>query len=85
MKVNITIPDDLLTRIDEYADENYMSRSGFLANSATQVLNSNDLVKAIQTMSFAIAKIAETGEIDEETLKQLEDFQRFANLIGLKK
>lgn len=86
MKVNVSLPDELLSRIDEYADANYMSRSGFLANAATQVLNSNDLINSIQTMSFAIAKIADSGEIDDDTMKQLEDFQRFSQLMtGYKK
>ena len=27
MKVNITLDDELMARVDRYADENYMSRS----------------------------------------------------------
>lgn len=33
-RVNITLPEDMLARIDAYAESHRMTRSGFLANAA---------------------------------------------------
>lgn len=34
VRINVTLPDDILSRIDAYAAENGLSRSGFLARAA---------------------------------------------------
>lgn len=81
-KVQITLDDELLKRVDEFADENYMSRSGLLAISATQYLNTKDLFKALNKMSLAMQTIADKGEIDEATQKELAEFTRLCSMLG---
>jgi metal-responsive CopG/Arc/MetJ family transcriptional regulator len=80
-KVQITLDDKLLDRVDSYADENYMSRSGFISLAATQFLNSQDVSRAVKDLSLAMRKIADTGSIDSDTMKQLEDFERLAQFL----
>ena len=82
MKVGITLDDKLLARIDEYADANYMSRSGLLSLAATNYLNAADVSQAIKNMSIAMRKIADTGKVDHEIMEQLEDFERLAKLLA---
>lgn len=85
MKVNVTLQDELVSRIDNFADENYMSRSGFLTLAAVQYLNTQDTMRLIRDMSLAMRKIADTGTVDSEVMAQLEDFERFSKmLIGQK-
>lgn len=81
MKVGITLDDNLLARIDSYADENYMSRSGLLSLAVTQFLNAADMAKAVKDLSLAMRKIADTGKLDHETVEQLEDFERLAHYM----
>ena len=81
MKVTITLDDELMERIDAYADANYMSRSGLISLSCTQMLNAADVTKAVLEMSLAIKKIADKGEVDEETRTQLEDFERLSKFL----
>lgn len=76
MKVNITLDDKLLERLDNHADENYMSRSGLISLACTQYLNSADTVRVIKEMGVAINKIADMGELDENTQRQIEDLGR---------
>lgn len=86
MKVGITLDDDLLVRVDAFADRNYMSRSGLISLALTQYLNSQEMINAITDMSLSMRKIADSGEVDHETLEQLEDFQRVAEMFsGYKK
>lgn len=81
MKINISLDDELVQRIEAYADNNYMSRSGFISLACTQYLASADVVTAIKSLSLALNKIADTGEVDPETQKQLDDYGRLANLL----
>lgn len=81
MKVNITLNDDLLARIDQYADSNYMSRSGLISLAVTQFLNAADVTTAIKNMALCMRKIADTGTIDHETMEQLEDFERLSKML----
>lgn len=81
MKVTITLDDELMQRVDSYADENYMSRSGLISLACTQFLNSADVTKAVKDMALAMRKIADKGEIDEESKQQLEDFERLSKML----
>lgn len=81
MKVGITLDDELLKRIDEYADANYMTRSGLLSLAATQFLTQRQIESAIKDMGLAMRKVADTGKLDPETQEKLEDFERLVKLI----
>lgn len=81
MKVQISLDDALMERLDDYAKENYMSRSGLISIACTQYLNSQDVVRAIKEMSFLMRKIAETGTIDKEQIEQLADIERLSKML----
>lgn len=81
MKVNITLNDDLLAKVDQYADENGMTRSGLVAVALGDYLSARELTSAIKSIAFTMQDIASKGEVDEETQKQLDDFQRLVNLL----
>ena len=80
-KVNISINDDLLSRLDNFADENYTSRSGLITTALTEYLNSREMILLVKNLSLAIGKIAETGEVDDETIKMMEDVERATNIL----
>lgn len=84
MKVNITLNDELLSRIDNYADANYMSRSGLMSLACTQFLNQAEVMMLVKDMSLAMRKIADNGNIDDESMRQLEDIERLCKLIMTK-
>lgn len=85
IKVNITLDEELMRRVDEYAEENYLNRSSLVSLATTQFLNAADVTKAIKDMAFAMRKIADCGEIDDETKRELEDFERLSRmLVGVK-
>lgn len=81
MKVQITLDDALMERVDAYADENYMSRSGLLSLAVTQYLNAAEVSKAIKEMALCMRKIADNGTVDHETMEQLEDFERLSKIL----
>ena len=81
MKLQISMDDKLVERIDRYADENYMTRSGLITLAASQYLNSNDVILLVKDISLAIRKIADNGDVDVETVEKLEDFERLCKLL----
>lgn len=81
MKINISMDDDLVKRVEDYADNNYLSRSAMISLACSVFLNQNEAVLAVRNLSLAIQKIADTGNIDSETLKQMEDFSRLSSLL----
>lgn len=83
-KINISIDDCLLEKIDRLADENYTSRSGFIALGMTDFVNNREMVSAIKSMSVSMAKIASQGSVDDETMKELEMFQALCGMLAKK-
>lgn len=82
VKVQITVDSDLLARADNYADNNYTSRSGLIGIALRQFLDSQDLAQSIQRMSVAMQVIAEKGEIDEDTKKELDTFKALSEVLS---
>ena len=85
IKVNVSLDDNLVRRMDEYAENNYLKRSSLVSLALTQFLNANDVANAIIEMSLCMRKIADSGEIDDSTLEQLEDFERLSKIIASSK
>lgn len=81
MKVQLTLDDELVKRVDSYADNNYMSRSGLVSFALSQFLNGAEATKAIKDMALCMRKIADTGTVDHEIIEQLEDFERFTKVF----
>ena len=50
MKVTVTINDDLMKEIDEYADSIYMPRSTFLALAAKTYIDQQKVMKLMPDM-----------------------------------
>lgn len=80
-KVQISIDDDLLERVDNYAESNYMSRSGLITVACNQYLNQFEVVLAIKDLSLAMQKIAKDKAINEDLIEQLEDFERVSRML----
>lgn len=82
MKLGISLDDELLKRADAFADKNYMSRSGLISLALSSYLNSAELVGYLRDLSLCVRKIADTGNVDHETVEQLEDLERVAKLLS---
>ena len=83
-KVQISIDDELLERIDNYAEENYISRSGLISLGMVEYLKSKEVMMLIKNLGLAVQKIADQGVVDDATMKEIEDFERLCNMISRK-
>lgn len=82
-KIQISINDELLKRVDDYADESYTSRSGLICSAVVDYLNTRETIQLVKNLSLAIGKIAETGEVDDATMALINDFERFTKLAKI--
>ena len=78
MKVNITINDDLLKKVDSYAKSNYLKRSSVVSLALLDYLDKYEYF-SVSCLSLALKKIASTGKIDAESAKRIEVFQNYMN------
>lgn len=81
MKVQASLNDDLVKKIDAYAEQNYMTRSGMISFACSQYLLRKELAYSIKEMSFSIKKIAETCSIDDNIMMKLMEFERLSKSL----
>lgn len=81
-KVQLSLAEDLVTRMDKYGEENYFSRSGLVTVALTQYLNANEIKTALVDMALSMRKIADNNAVDEETLEKLKDLERVAMVFA---
>lgn len=81
MRINISMDDSLVARLDDYCKKNYIKRSGFISSAVNRSLNESESLGYLKSLAFAMNKIADTSTIDSETKSILDDFARFAELF----
>lgn len=77
-KVNITLDEELLKRLDEYGKQSYLSRSTLISVACNDYLMQREYIGFIKKLSVTLDKAAEVGVLSEDDQKLLDDFQRFA-------
>lgn len=85
MKVNVTLDDALVERIDAHAKDFYMSRSGLVSIACAQYLNAYEGMRIMQDMALSFQKIADSGAVDDDTLAELEDLNRALKMLTVAK
>lgn len=84
MKINITIDDELLSRADDFAKKNYLSRSGLISYALNDYLTQKELFSAIASMGISMQKLADKKEIDDDFKAELENFYKLAAIFTQK-
>jgi len=81
-KINISIDDELLRRIDDYADSAYQSRSGLIALACSQLLDQRDAMKAMAKLPDLIKSYA-NGDLTDDEKKKLEVLETLSASMSL--
>lgn len=80
-KINLSIDDELLERAEIYAKQNYLSKSGLVSIALVQFLNQNELISSLNSLSVSVRKMADNGEVDPESMEQINAFLTFAKFV----
>lgn len=81
-KINITIDDELLAKVDSYCDAYYQSRSGFFAQCAIEKIHAIESLNTLSQITSVLDKVSrsETG-LDEETQKEIDELTSLSNKL----
>lgn len=82
LKLGITMNEELASRMDEYAAENYMTRSGVISMAVSQFLNAKDMSKTLKELTAVLKEIAAKEIVDDDSLQRLEDIDRAVKLLS---
>lgn len=85
MKLNISMNDDLVSRLEKLADENYMTRSGIISVACAEYVNRAEVISLMKGLTLSINKLANKGLVDDEVADMLNDYQKLVELIGVSK
>ena len=80
-KAQITMPDELLAKLDDYADRNYTTRSGAITMMVNNYLVSRELTVQMQQVTDALCKMAAGGQLSEAEQQQLLAFEQVAKML----
>ena len=81
-KVNVTMDEDLLKRVDDYADEHYTTRSGVVSLAVDQLVSTDELKSCIKRVTVAMESMAKGKELTAEERGDLETFRVLASVFG---
>jgi len=79
-KVMISLPDDLLARIDHEARQQHSNRSAFLREAARQALGWPDPAKLDGAVARARAAVAQAGSFESAEIVRAQRDARHAGL-----
>lgn len=85
MKVQISVNDDLLKKVDEYCERNYSNRSAVFAQGANTLILQESIPYYLSEIAVAFKTISDKNEIDEDSKKKLEQFYQLSMILGGKK
>lgn len=80
--MQITMDEELIERLSKYADDNFLTKSGLVTIAVAQYLNQNEAVQAVKGIAFSLRKIADSGSVTPEMMKELEDWGRAVQIIA---
>lgn len=80
-KISVSMDENLLKQVDDYVSKNYTNRSNLISQLLAQYLDQLKVMELLDSVSYALTKIADRGEIDEESKRQLDDFERLVKMI----
>lgn len=84
MKVQMSINDELLAKIDSYTKANYMTRSGFVSMACAQYLLAHEMQATLRELALCMREIADKGAVDKEQLDRLEDIERTLKVLQMR-
>lgn len=82
-RVTITLDEDLVDKIDFYAQKGFTSRSGYISLACTQLIQQTEIFAFMQDMTVISKKLASQTIIDPNDEETQEDFKKLEFLVNM--
>lgn len=85
-KINISIDDELLEKLDKYADASYMSRSAFITQCVNDKIIQQESLRTLMMISSTLEEISNKTDLNEDVKSEVDTLVNASNmlLMGLK-
>lgn len=81
-KVQISINDELLGKVDSYCKDMFITRSGFISLLCSQYLQKNEVTKVLNNLQDSLIKICDGKVLSPEEEQELEDILHLITLVN---
>lgn len=82
MRVQLSLSEELVSKLDKYAKDNFMTRSALVSFACNQFLTSFEILDLMRQATLCIRKISDEGVVDEKAMKELEDMEYLLKMIS---
>ena len=79
--VSASLSPELAKRLREYGRSHALNKSAVISTALKTFMDSEEMMPILGTLSQAFSKIAETGNIDATTTKQIQAFNTLVELM----
>lgn len=81
LKMGITMHEKLAERLDKYAEENFMTRSGVISLAVQNYLNAQELNSVFRELNSVLKEIAEKELVDEDCQDRLDKLSEVIEMM----
>lgn len=82
MKINISIPDEVAHKVDQFCDDNNLKRSVVYQIAVQQFINQQEAVIAFKKMNAVLEKIDKDGKLDEESKEVIYEMKVISHVLS---
>lgn len=72
VKYSATMNEELLRKVDEFAEKNYMNRSSVISYACNQFLLSYEVKDLLRSINALLHKFSESGSLSDADKEELE-------------
>lgn len=80
-KINITIDDELLKKVEAYCEANYQTKSGFFSQCAIEKIQAMESLNVLSEITNVLEKVVKEENIDNNTQKEIDDLVNLSNKL----
>ena len=80
-KINITIDEELLKRVDAYCEANFQTKSAFFSQCAIEKIQAMESLNTLSEITEILKNIDPNEVIDENTQKEINDLVNLSNKL----
>lgn len=88
LRINFTVNEQLLEKIDSFAEKHYMTRSAVISYACSQIIAAEEMKEILKSMNVTLQTMFKAFEanpdykLSEEEEKQLNDMQIVLDMVS---
>lgn len=71
-RINISVEDEFLNKLDNYCKKNFTNRSQFITQCVYTVISQQESLEVIKEFNYLMKKLSLNNSLDEEDKKRLD-------------